>query len=66
VKHNYSGWRPDLGSAVLAVARAVFETEFAAVVTAQKLAKTDADPRTAFLNQTRHLPRLSALRPRRC
>ena len=36
VKHNYSGWRPDLDSAVLAVARTVFETVFGAppVVTA--------------------------------
>jgi dipeptidase D len=36
VKHNYSGWRPDLESAVLAVGRTVFEQEFGAppVVTA--------------------------------
>ena len=36
VKHNYSGWRPDLDSAVLAVARRVFEERFGAppVVTA--------------------------------
>jgi dipeptidase D len=36
VKHNYSGWRPDLDSAVLAVARTVFQAEFGAppVVTA--------------------------------
>jgi dipeptidase D len=28
VKHNYNGWRPDLDSAVLAVARRVFEEVF--------------------------------------
>jgi dipeptidase D len=28
VKHNYNGWRPDLDSAVLAVARSVFEERF--------------------------------------
>jgi dipeptidase D len=28
VKHNYNGWRPDLDSAVLAVARRVYEREF--------------------------------------
>jgi dipeptidase D len=28
VKHNYNGWRPDLDSAVLAVARRVFEERF--------------------------------------
>jgi dipeptidase D len=28
VKHNYNGWRPDLDSAVLAVARRVFEAQF--------------------------------------
>jgi dipeptidase D len=36
VKHNYNGWRPDLDSAVLAVARKVYEEQFgeAPVVTA--------------------------------
>jgi dipeptidase D len=36
VKHNYNGWRPDLDSDVLAVARAVYERLFgqAPVVTA--------------------------------
>jgi dipeptidase D len=28
VKHNYNGWRPDLGSSVLAVAKRVFEQGF--------------------------------------
>jgi dipeptidase D len=28
VKHNYNGWRPDLGSSVLAVAKRVFEQRF--------------------------------------
>ena len=28
VKHNYKGWRPDLGSSVLAVAKGVFEERF--------------------------------------
>ena len=28
VKHNYKGWRPDLGSSVLAVAKRVFEERF--------------------------------------
>ena len=28
VKHNYNGWRPDLGSSVLAVAKRVFEERF--------------------------------------
>jgi dipeptidase D len=28
VKHNYKGWRPDLGSSVLAVAKRVFEQRF--------------------------------------
>jgi dipeptidase D len=30
VKHNYKGWRPDLQSAVLGVARTVFEEQFGA------------------------------------
>ena len=29
IKHNYNGWRPDLGSSVLAVAKRVFEKRFA-------------------------------------
>ena len=28
VKHNYNGWRPDLGSSALAAAKAVYEREF--------------------------------------
>ena len=36
VKHNYKGWRPDLESDVLGIARTVFEEQFGAppVVTA--------------------------------
>ena len=36
VKHNYNGWRPDLDSTALAIARTVFEEQFGAppVVTA--------------------------------
>ena len=28
VKHNYNGWRPDLGSSALAAAKSVYEREF--------------------------------------